>query len=109
MTYGSPASIADVPRYLAAVRGGREPSDELVAEFRRRYTLIGGSPLVQITQDQAAAVEAQPGRSRDGARCDALLRAVDRRWPARDGRRGRGGRERHRHVAPVLAAADGRL
>jgi ferrochelatase len=60
MTYGSPAAdLHDLPQYLAAVRGGREPSDELVAEFRRRYDLIGGSPLIPLTRDQAAAVEAR--------------------------------------------------
>jgi ferrochelatase len=60
MTYGSPAAdLHDLPEYLAAVRGGREPSSELVAEFRRRYELIGGSPLIRITQEQAAAVEGQ--------------------------------------------------
>ena len=60
MTYGSPAAdLHDLPEYLAAVRGGRAPSEELVDEFRRRYQLIGGSPLVAITQDQAAAVEAR--------------------------------------------------
>jgi protoporphyrin/coproporphyrin ferrochelatase len=59
MTYGSPADdLHDLPEYLAAVRGGREPSDELVGEFRRRYAAIGGSPLIAITRDQAAAVEA---------------------------------------------------
>ena len=58
MTYGSPAAdLHDLPDYLAAVRGGRVPSDELVEEFRRRYELIGGSPLIAITHDQAAAVE----------------------------------------------------
>ena len=58
MTYGSPADdLRDLPQYLAAVRGGREPSDELVVEFRRRYRLIGGSPLIPITRAQAAAVE----------------------------------------------------
>jgi ferrochelatase len=57
MTYGSPASLDDMPRYLAAVRGGREPDAELVAEFRRRYQVIGGSPLIEITVAQAAAVE----------------------------------------------------
>jgi protoporphyrin/coproporphyrin ferrochelatase len=57
MTYGSPsADLHDLPRYLAAVRGGREPSPELVDEFRRRYELIGGSPLIPITRAQAAAV-----------------------------------------------------
>ena len=58
MTYGSPAAdLHDLPEYLAAVRGAREPSEELVAEFRRRYALIGGSPLVSITRAQAKAVE----------------------------------------------------
>ena len=58
MTYGSPAAdLHDLPQYLAAVRGGREPSPELVEEFRRRYKLIGGSPLIPITRAQAAAVE----------------------------------------------------
>jgi ferrochelatase len=57
MTYGSPADLDDLPRYLAAVRGGRPVPPELVAEFRRRYELIGGSPLIPITQLQAAAVE----------------------------------------------------
>ena len=58
MTYGSPAAdLHDLPEYLAAVRGGRTPSEELMHEFRRRYELIGGSPLVAITRDQAGAVE----------------------------------------------------
>ncbi len=57
MTYGSPAAdLHDLLQYLAAVRGGREPSSELVEEFRRRYELIGGSPLIPITIAQAAAV-----------------------------------------------------
>jgi ferrochelatase len=61
MTYGAPRDDADLPRYLAAVRGGREPADELVTEMRRRYALIGGSPLVRITRAQAAALEIELG------------------------------------------------
>jgi protoporphyrin/coproporphyrin ferrochelatase len=57
MTYGSPDDLDDMPRYLTAVRGGRAVSPEVVAEFRRRYEAIGGSPLIPITQAQAAAVE----------------------------------------------------
>lgn len=57
MTYGSPDDLDDMPRYLTAVRGGRHVSDEVVAEFRRRYEAIGGSPLISITQAQAAVVE----------------------------------------------------
>jgi len=57
MTYGAPAGEADLPRYLAAVRGGRPPEPALVAEMARRYALIGGSPLIARTVEQAAALE----------------------------------------------------
>jgi ferrochelatase len=58
MTYGSPATLEreDVRAYLARVRGGREPDADLVDEFTRRYQLIGGSPLIDITRRQAAAL-----------------------------------------------------
>ncbi len=58
MTYGSPASLEreDIHAYLARVRGGREPDAELVEEFTRRYRVIGGSPLIEITRMQAAAL-----------------------------------------------------
>jgi protoporphyrin/coproporphyrin ferrochelatase len=61
MTYGSPSSLDDVPRYITAVRGGREPDQELVEEFRHRYEVIGGSPLIEITRAQAAALEGRLG------------------------------------------------
>lgn len=57
MTYGAPAGEADLPRYLAAVRGGRAADPELLAEMARRYAVIGGSPLVARTIEQAAALE----------------------------------------------------
>jgi protoporphyrin/coproporphyrin ferrochelatase len=55
MTYGSPAGLEreDISAYLARVRGGREPDPELVDEFTRRYRVIGGSPLIEITRRQA--------------------------------------------------------
>jgi protoporphyrin/coproporphyrin ferrochelatase len=58
MTYGSPGSLErdDIRSYLARVRGGREPDAELVDEFTRRYQIIGGSPLIEITRAQAAAL-----------------------------------------------------
>ncbi len=61
MTYGSPSSLDDVERYLTAVRGGREPDPELLVEFRRRYEVIGGSPLIARTEAQAAALERRLG------------------------------------------------
>src|SRR6266481_7421400 len=57
MTYGSPRDLDDVGAYITRVRGGREPSPELLTEFRRRYEVIGMSPLIEITQRQAAALE----------------------------------------------------
>jgi protoporphyrin/coproporphyrin ferrochelatase len=64
MTYGSPDSLAedDVAAYLARVRGGRAADPELVSEFTRRYRVIGGSPLIEITRRQAAALSARLGR-----------------------------------------------
>ena len=35
MTYGSPATLDDIPVYLKNVRGGRPPDETLIAEFRR--------------------------------------------------------------------------
>src|SRR5689334_1152266 len=63
MTYGSPASLEreDIRAYLARVRGGREPDPELVDEFTRRYRVIGGSPLIEITRAQAVALEGSLG------------------------------------------------
>ena len=57
MTYGSPATLDDMPAYLRNVRGGRQPEEELIKEFRRRYDLIGGSPLLPITRQQAVALQ----------------------------------------------------
>ena len=84
MTYGSPSSLDDVPAYLSRVRGGRAPDDELAAEFRRRYSVIGGSPLIRITLAQAAALGARLGpgfRVRAGMRfsepsIEAAMRAL---------------------------------
>ena len=63
MTYGSPASLErpDIAAYLARVRGGRPADPELVDEFTRRYRLIGGSPLIEITRRQAAALSSMLG------------------------------------------------
>ena len=72
MTYGSPKG--DVRGYLTRVRGGREPSEETVREFERRYELIGGSPLIPITQAQARGLEQELG---PGFVCGAGMRFSD--------------------------------
>ncbi len=58
MAYGGPDSLADVAPYLADVRHGRPTPPELIAEISARYAAIGGkSPLLSITNKQAAALE----------------------------------------------------
>ncbi len=66
MTYGSPATLDDIPTYLKNVRGGRQADEELVIEFRRRYALIGGSPLLRITREQAAVLQEELNRQHPG-------------------------------------------
>ena len=69
MSYGSPEAPEDVPAYLSSVRRGRAATEDLVAEFQRRYRVIGSSPLLRITLQQASALEsllnaeARPGES----------------------------------------------
>ncbi len=65
MAYGAAGSLEEVAPYLADIRAGRPPSPELVEEVKRRYQLMGGrSPLLDITKQQAAALEATLNQSR---------------------------------------------
>lgn len=57
MTYGSPATIDAVPQFFSKVYGGKKADISLIDEFKRRYNLIGGSPLIRITKEQAIALE----------------------------------------------------
>ena len=66
MTYGSPKTLDDIPTYLKNVYGGKDASPEVIAEFRRRYDLIGGSPLVPITQEQASALQEELNKQHPG-------------------------------------------
>ena len=59
MAYGSPATLDDVEAYYTHIRGGKSPAPAAVQELKERYRRIGGrSPLLEITQAQAAGVEA---------------------------------------------------
>ncbi len=62
MAHGTPASLAEMPEYLAVVRGGRPPSPELIEEMTHNYDAIGGtSPLTDITIAQADALSKRLG------------------------------------------------
>jgi len=57
MTYGSAVTSADVPEYLRSVYRGKDPDPAVVAEFERRYDVVGRSPLIDITRAQAEALQ----------------------------------------------------
>jgi ferrochelatase len=62
LAYGTPQNLDDMAAYLTDVREGRKPSPELVEEMKHRYSLIGKSPLNEITAAQAAALEKELAR-----------------------------------------------
>lgn len=56
--HGTPDSLDELPEFLANIRGGRPAPDDLIAEVRHRYQVIGGrSPLGEIARAQARALE----------------------------------------------------
>jgi ferrochelatase len=58
MAYGGPATLSEVEPFLLDVRGGRETPEHLVEEVKARYREIGGgSPILELTRDQARALE----------------------------------------------------
>ena len=61
VAHGTVASLDEIPSFLARIRRGRAASDALVEETKRRYRLIGGSPLLRITEGQAAALREAMG------------------------------------------------
>lgn len=60
MTYGSATTAEGVREFMQSVRGGKA-SEEVIAEFERRYGLIGRSPLIDITREQARLLEEKLG------------------------------------------------
>jgi protoporphyrin/coproporphyrin ferrochelatase len=62
MAYGSPDKLEDIEPYYTDIRRGRKPSPELLDELTDRYKTIGGkSPLLRITKEQAASLDANLG------------------------------------------------
>lgn len=72
MAYGGPNNLAEVEPYLADIRNGRPTSHELLEEITDRYRQIGGSsPILELTNAQAAGVERALN---DAAAADAGVR-----------------------------------
>jgi ferrochelatase len=61
LAHGTPESVDDVPEFLRYVTGGRPLPPQLIEEIKHRYSLIGRSPLNDITMQQAKALECEVG------------------------------------------------
>ncbi len=61
VSHGTVDDLADLPGFVTNVRRGRPAPAELVAELRRRYEAIGGSPLNRINAQVAAKLAARLG------------------------------------------------
>ncbi len=72
---GGPGDLDEVAPFLLEVRGGRPTPAALVEEFRGRYARIGGkSPLLEISTDQARALEDRLNQGRGRYRCYVGMR-----------------------------------
>jgi ferrochelatase len=67
MAYGGPASLEEIPGYLADIRSGRSTPRHVLDEITENYRAIGGrSPLLEVTKRQVDAIQKCLG---DGYRC----------------------------------------
>jgi ferrochelatase len=57
LAHGTPETAEEVSEYLRNVTSGRPLPQSVIDEMRRRYALIGRSPLTEITLQQARLVE----------------------------------------------------
>ncbi len=61
IAHGTPQTLEEIPAYLANVTSGRPLPPAVVAEIQHRYSLIGHSPLTEITMRQAELVRQELG------------------------------------------------
>jgi ferrochelatase len=62
MAHGTPESVGQMGDYLRHVLTRKPPTPEIIREFEERYQLIGGkSPLLEISQRQARALQEKLG------------------------------------------------
>jgi len=63
LAHGSPDSVEQVPEFLLRVTGGRPLPPDVVKEVKNRYSVIGRSPLTEITLRQAELLSTELGIS----------------------------------------------
>ena len=57
LAHGTPEMVEQIPEYLRNVVSGRPVPQAVVEEIQHRYSMIGKSPLTEITMAQARLVE----------------------------------------------------
>jgi len=65
LAHGTPETVEQIPEYLRNVVSGRPLPPHVVTEIQHRYSLIGRSPLTEITMEHARLVETELADSGD--------------------------------------------
>ena len=58
LAHGTPETVEQIPEYLRNVVSGRPVPQHVVEEIQHRYSLIGHSPLTELSMEQARLAEA---------------------------------------------------
>jgi ferrochelatase len=56
LAHGTPETVEQIPEYLRNVVSGRPLPQSVIEEIQHRYSLIGRSPLTEITMEQSRLV-----------------------------------------------------
>jgi len=68
LAHGTPENVEQIPEYLRNVVSGRPLPQSVVEEIQHRYSLIGKSPLTDITMELARLVEEELAADGDKTR-----------------------------------------
>jgi ferrochelatase len=68
LAHGTPETVEQIPEYLRNVVSGRPLPQAVIEEIQHRYSLIGRSPLTEITMEQARLVEIELAASGQAVR-----------------------------------------
>jgi ferrochelatase len=59
LAHGTPETVEQIPEYLRNVVSGRPLPQTVIEEIQHRYSLIGHSPLTELTMEQGRLVQEQ--------------------------------------------------
>ena len=77
LAHGAPRDLDDVDRYVTHIRHGRPLPPDQMDVIRDRYRQVGGSPLLEITRRQSAALQSRLNETGHNARVYLGMRHSD--------------------------------